>query len=45
VEVGDGVLARRYREFDLTVGLVLGAERALVVDTRGDEGDPPGPTP
>jgi glyoxylase-like metal-dependent hydrolase (beta-lactamase superfamily II) len=37
VEVGDGVLARRHRELDLTVGLVLGAERALVVDTRGDE--------
>jgi glyoxylase-like metal-dependent hydrolase (beta-lactamase superfamily II) len=37
VEVGDGVLARRYQELDLTVGLVLGAEQALVVDTRGDE--------
>jgi glyoxylase-like metal-dependent hydrolase (beta-lactamase superfamily II) len=36
VEVGDGVLARRYAELDLTVGLVLGAEGALVVDTRGD---------
>ncbi len=36
IEVGDGVLARRYAELDLTVGLVLGAERALVVDTRGD---------
>jgi glyoxylase-like metal-dependent hydrolase (beta-lactamase superfamily II) len=36
VEVGDGVLARRYTELDLTVGLVIGAERALVVDTRGD---------
>ncbi|MBW0112694.1 MBL fold metallo-hydrolase [Pseudonocardia sp. KRD-182] len=36
VEVGDGVLARRYAELDLTVGLVVGAERALVVDTRGD---------
>jgi glyoxylase-like metal-dependent hydrolase (beta-lactamase superfamily II) len=36
VELGDGVLARRYAELDLTVGLVLGAERALVVDTRGD---------
>ncbi|WP_219415965.1 MBL fold metallo-hydrolase [Pseudonocardia nigra] len=37
VEVGDGVFARRYAELDLTVGLVVGAERALVVDTRGDE--------
>jgi glyoxylase-like metal-dependent hydrolase (beta-lactamase superfamily II) len=36
VEVGDGVLARRYAELDLTVGLVVGDERALVVDTRGD---------
>jgi glyoxylase-like metal-dependent hydrolase (beta-lactamase superfamily II) len=36
VEVGDGVLARRHRELDLTTGLVLGGERALVVDTRGD---------
>jgi len=36
IEVGDGVLARRYAELDLTVGLVLGATRALVVDTRGD---------
>jgi glyoxylase-like metal-dependent hydrolase (beta-lactamase superfamily II) len=36
VEVGDGVLARRYAELDLTTGLVLGAERALVIDTRGD---------
>lgn len=36
VEVGDGVLARRYRELDLTVGLVLGTDRALVVDSRGD---------
>jgi glyoxylase-like metal-dependent hydrolase (beta-lactamase superfamily II) len=36
VEVGDGVLARRHTELDLTTGLVLGAERALVIDTRGD---------
>ncbi len=36
VEVGDGVLARRHRELDLTTGLVLGGGRALVVDTRGD---------
>ncbi|MDN5749267.1 MAG: MBL fold metallo-hydrolase [Pseudonocardia sp.] len=36
IEVGDGVLARRHAELDLTVGLVLGEERALVVDTRGD---------
>jgi glyoxylase-like metal-dependent hydrolase (beta-lactamase superfamily II) len=36
VEVGDGVLARRHAELDLTTGLVLGGERALVIDTRGD---------
>ncbi len=36
VEVGDGVLARRHTELDLTVGLVIGAEHALVIDTRGD---------
>ncbi|GAA4673145.1 MBL fold metallo-hydrolase [Pseudonocardia yuanmonensis] len=36
VELGDGVLARRHAELDLTTGLVLGAERALVIDTRGD---------
>ena len=36
IEVGDGVLARRHTELDLTTGLVLGAEHALVVDTRGD---------
>lgn len=36
VELAEGVLARRYAELDLTVGLVVGGERALVVDTRGD---------
>lgn len=35
-EVADGVLIRRYTELDLTVGLVLGDERALVIDARGD---------
>lgn len=35
-EVADGIHVRRYEELDLTVGLVLGAERCLVVDTRGD---------
>jgi glyoxylase-like metal-dependent hydrolase (beta-lactamase superfamily II) len=37
LELADGVFARRYAELDLTVGLVLGDELALVVDTRGDE--------
>ena len=36
IEVAEGVFARRYEELDLTVGLVVGAERCLVVDTRGD---------
>jgi len=36
IEVAGGVFARRHAELDLTVGLVLGRERALVVDTRGD---------
>ena len=36
IELGDGVFARRYSELDLCVGLVLGSERCLVVDTRGD---------
>ncbi|SFP96513.1 Glyoxylase, beta-lactamase superfamily II [Amycolatopsis arida] len=36
IELADGVFARRYAELDLTVGLVLGANACLVVDTRGD---------
>lgn len=36
VEVGDGVLVRRYGELDLSVGLVVGGRSALVIDTRGD---------
>ncbi|SDQ76855.1 MULTISPECIES: MBL fold metallo-hydrolase [Actinopolyspora] len=35
-ELADGVLIRRYAELDLTVGLVLGDQRALVIDARGD---------
>lgn len=37
VEMSDGVYARRHDELDLTTGLVVGTERALVVDTRGDD--------
>lgn len=37
LEIGPGVSVRRYRELELSVGLVLGAERALVIDTRGDD--------
>lgn len=36
LELADGVFARRYQELDLTVGLVCGTDRALVIDTRGD---------
>ncbi|MGH3672025.1 MAG: MBL fold metallo-hydrolase [Pseudonocardiaceae bacterium] len=36
VEVGEGVLVRRYAELDLTVGLVIGNHGCLVVDTRSN---------
>lgn len=36
VELGDGVLVRRYADLDLSVGLVVGDGACLVVDTRGD---------
>jgi len=35
-EVADGVLVRRHREMDLSVGLVVGEESCLVVDTGRD---------
>jgi len=35
--VGDGVLARRYGHLDQTLGLVVGEQRCLVIDTGGDE--------
>ncbi|MFI2363626.1 MBL fold metallo-hydrolase [Promicromonospora sp. NPDC019610] len=38
IEVADGVLVRRYTELDLSVGLVVGGESCLVVDTGGDAG-------
>ena len=38
MELADGVLARRYAELDLTVGLVVGGERALVVADPGSLG-------
>ncbi len=37
-EVGPGVLVRRHRALDLNVTLVLGEERALVVDTHAHAG-------
>ena len=35
-ELADGVFARRHGELDLTTGLLVGTERCLVIDTRGD---------
>ena len=35
-EVGDGCFRRRYRRFDLNIGVVRGADALLVVDTRAD---------
>jgi glyoxylase-like metal-dependent hydrolase (beta-lactamase superfamily II) len=36
-EVADRVFVRRYADFNVNVGLVVGAESALVVDTHGSE--------
>jgi glyoxylase-like metal-dependent hydrolase (beta-lactamase superfamily II) len=35
-EVGDGCFRRRYRRFDLNIGVVRGADALLVIDTRAD---------
>jgi glyoxylase-like metal-dependent hydrolase (beta-lactamase superfamily II) len=35
-EVAEGVHLSRHEELDLTTGLVIGAERCLVIDTGGD---------
>ena len=37
IEIADGVLVRRFIELDQTLGLVVGDERCLVVDTGRDE--------
>jgi glyoxylase-like metal-dependent hydrolase (beta-lactamase superfamily II) len=37
IELADGVLVHRHSPLDLTTGLVIGTERALVIDTGGDE--------
>jgi glyoxylase-like metal-dependent hydrolase (beta-lactamase superfamily II) len=37
IEIADGVLVRRYAELDQTLGLVVGADHCLVVDTGRDE--------
>ena len=36
-EVADQVFVRRYADFNVNVGLIVGGEMALVVDTRGSE--------
>ena len=36
-EVADQVFVRRYADFNVNVGLIVGGETALVVDTRGSE--------
>jgi glyoxylase-like metal-dependent hydrolase (beta-lactamase superfamily II) len=36
IELGESVYSRRYRELDLTVGLIIGRTSCLIVDTRGD---------
>ena len=35
-EVGDGCFRRRYRSFDLNIGVVRGSDGLLVLDTRAD---------
>nr|MDQ4008348.1 MBL fold metallo-hydrolase [Actinomycetota bacterium] len=37
-EVGDRCWMRRYPEWDVNVGVVVGADGVLVVDTRGTRG-------
>lgn len=37
IEVADGVHIRRHEELDLSLGLVVGDDACLVVDTGGDE--------
>jgi glyoxylase-like metal-dependent hydrolase (beta-lactamase superfamily II) len=36
-EVADKVFVRRFLDFNVTVGLIIGGDAALVVDTRGSE--------
>jgi glyoxylase-like metal-dependent hydrolase (beta-lactamase superfamily II) len=36
-EVADKVFVRRFRDFNVTVGLVVGDDAALVIDTRGSD--------
>jgi glyoxylase-like metal-dependent hydrolase (beta-lactamase superfamily II) len=36
-EVADRVFVRRYSDFNVTIGLIVGEHDSLVVDTRGSE--------
>src|ERR687886_492502 len=38
-DVGEGVFVRRHERLDLNVGLVVGDDACLLVDTRGTEAD------
>ena len=36
-EIAEGVYARRYSDFNVTVGLIVGGDSSLVIDTRSSE--------
>lgn len=36
-ELGDGVFRRRYESLDLNIGLILGEEAAMVIDSRANQ--------
>ena len=37
-ELGDGVFRRRYESLDLNIGVVIGGDGVLVIDTRASHG-------
>lgn len=39
-EIGDGVYRRRYESLDLNIGVVIGAEAILLVDSRASTARP-----
>jgi glyoxylase-like metal-dependent hydrolase (beta-lactamase superfamily II) len=36
-EISDGILVRRYADYNVSIGLILGEDETLVVDSRGSE--------